>query len=234
MPCLAATSAPPRWTRSGYARRSGAWLGMTVTIRYIDCGPSMSALLPECGALAEGIDIRHGDADRVELAALLREAQIVLDGHMMIDDALLAGAPRLRSIIFLGTSASSYIDLAAASRRGIVVRTVQNYGDRTVAKHAFALQLAAARGLASMRAGIWAQQEGYRAGWKDARHRWPRRDRCRDRAHRGRVRHARHRLEPLADRDRAALRGTPPRRGPRRRRRALSGPETWVTELPPL
>src|SRR5207253_11041560 len=51
-----------------------------------------------------------------------------------------------------------------AARRGIAVRVVRNYGDRTVAEHAFTLLLAAARDVARMdrdiRAGVWAVREG--------------------------------------------------------------------------
>jgi D-3-phosphoglycerate dehydrogenase / 2-oxoglutarate reductase len=137
---------------------------LTVRISYIDCGASMRELLADCGPLADGIDIFDGDPAPDKLAALVRDAHVVLDGHTVLDGALLAQAPRLRSIVFLGTGASNYIDLAAASGRGIVVRAVKNYGDRTIAEHAFGLLLVAARGFVRMdrdvRSGIWAPQNG--------------------------------------------------------------------------
>src|SRR5262249_2049000 len=50
-----------------------------------------------------------------------------------------------------------------AARRGIAVRTIGNYGDRTIAEHAFGLLLAAARDFArmdrDMRAGFWIRQQ---------------------------------------------------------------------------
>ncbi|MGH7152333.1 MAG: 2-hydroxyacid dehydrogenase, partial [Acetobacteraceae bacterium] len=71
---------------------------------------------------------------------------------------------RCRSIVFLGTGASSYIDMEAARALDIRVRTIRGYGDRSVAEHAFALILAASRRVAEMdqalRAGVWEPLEG--------------------------------------------------------------------------
>jgi D-3-phosphoglycerate dehydrogenase len=65
----------------------------------------------------------------------------------------------LKAIVFMGTGASSYVDMDAAERLGIRVRTISGYGDRTVAEHAVALMFAAARKVAEMdralRGGIW-------------------------------------------------------------------------------
>ena len=68
----------------------------------------------------------------------------------MMDRALLEACPSLKCIVFLGTGAASYIDLAAAERLGIRVRTYGGYGDQSVAEHALALMLAAGRGIARM------------------------------------------------------------------------------------
>ena len=81
-----------------------------------------------------------------------------------MDAALLAASPDLRSVVFLGTGASSYIDITAAQRSNIVVRSVRGYGDRTIVEHAFGLLLAAARDTVRMdrdvRIGRWAASEG--------------------------------------------------------------------------
>jgi len=70
----------------------------------------------------------------------------------------------LRHIVFLGTGAASYIDLAAAKDHGIKVSTISGYGDTTVAEHAIGLMFAAARQTAkmdrSMRAGTWIPSQG--------------------------------------------------------------------------
>jgi D-3-phosphoglycerate dehydrogenase len=52
--------------------------------------------------------------------------------------------------VFLGTGAASFIDLVAADRLGIRVRTYGGYGDQSVAEHALALMFAAGRGIARM------------------------------------------------------------------------------------
>ena len=135
-----------------------------VTPVYIDCGALMAALMTETPSLAAGLEVRQGDPTPDELTELLKHAEVVLNGHTLIDAAILAAAPKLRSIVFLGTGAASYVDLAEAARRGVQVRVVRGYGDRTVAEHAFGLLLAAARGFAAMdaelRAGEWDAREG--------------------------------------------------------------------------
>jgi D-3-phosphoglycerate dehydrogenase / 2-oxoglutarate reductase len=70
----------------------------------------------------------------------------------------------LRHIVFLGTGAGSFIDLAAAARQSIKVSTIKGYGDTAVAEHAMALLFAAARNLAAMhlslRQGNWQVLQG--------------------------------------------------------------------------
>jgi D-3-phosphoglycerate dehydrogenase len=132
-------------------------------IVYIDCSPMMEPILATLPR-PMGMRVIHGDPTRTILDTALADADIVLNGRTAMDASLLAAHPGMRSIVFLGTGASSYIDLSAAARLGIHVRTVRGYGDRTVAEHAFALLLAAARGLARMdrdlRAGVWSAPEG--------------------------------------------------------------------------
>jgi len=78
--------------------------------------------------------------------------------------AQLQRCPNLRHIVFLGSGAASYIDLAAAKDLGIKVSTISGYGDTTVAEHAIGLMFAAARQTAkmdrSMRAGTWTPSQG--------------------------------------------------------------------------
>jgi D-3-phosphoglycerate dehydrogenase / 2-oxoglutarate reductase len=99
-----------------------------------------------------------------DVAALLAGCSVCIDDHTYFDDKLLGRCADLRRIVFLGTGASSFIDLAAAERRGIAVDTIKGYGDTAVAEHTIALVMAAARGVARMdseiRAGAWRQVEG--------------------------------------------------------------------------
>ena len=136
---------------------------MTIRTAYIDCSALMLSLLDEIGT-PHGMIVHAGDPSRSELEALIADADIVLNGHSHMDQALIASARKLRSIIFLGTGASSYIDIPAAGKIGVRVRNIRGYGDRTVAEHAFGLLLSAARNTAAMdrqmRQGIWNASEG--------------------------------------------------------------------------
>lgn len=125
---------------------------------YVDATPHSVRLLRDLDRPA-GMVVHEGDPDAGSLRDLIAGAEIVWNGHSYMTAADLAAAPLLRRIIFLGTGASSYIDLAAAEARGIAVETIRGYGDRAVGQHAIALALSALRQIALMdrniRAGQW-------------------------------------------------------------------------------
>jgi D-3-phosphoglycerate dehydrogenase len=66
--------------------------------------------------------------------------------------------------VFLGTGASSYMDVPALNGLGVQVHTIKGYGDTAVAEHTIALMFACCRGVAWMdravRAGTWEPLEG--------------------------------------------------------------------------
>jgi D-3-phosphoglycerate dehydrogenase len=99
-----------------------------------------------------------------ELPRLIDDYEICLDDHSYIPTDMVAQCHALKHIVFLGTGASSYMDVAALKQRGVAVHTIKGYGDRAVAEHAIALMFACARGLArmdrSVRAGTWGPLEG--------------------------------------------------------------------------
>jgi D-3-phosphoglycerate dehydrogenase / 2-oxoglutarate reductase len=72
---------------------------------------------------------------------------------------LMAQCPALKHIVFLGTGASSYMDVPALNGLGINVHTIKGYGDIAVAEHTVALIFACCRDLARMdravRGGVW-------------------------------------------------------------------------------
>ena len=88
----------------------------------------------------------------------------------VINDATYFGAPTLekcaglKHIVFLGTGAASFVDVAAAHKLGIKVSTISGYGDTTVAEHAMGLVFAAARHIGTMhsivRGGAWRPMQG--------------------------------------------------------------------------
>ncbi len=127
---------------------------------FIDCPPFLHELYRgEIAAIVPDLEINLGNPSPAEVAALLAGAPLAMNDHTLLDEALLAACPSLEAIVFLGTGAASYIDLAAAERQGIRVRAYGGYGDQSVAEHAIALMFAAARKLVEMdraiRAGHW-------------------------------------------------------------------------------
>jgi D-3-phosphoglycerate dehydrogenase len=94
-----------------------------------------------------------------DLPGLLAGYQICLDDHSYLPTEVMSRCPGLRHIVFLGTGASSYMDVPALNALGIEVHTIKGYGDTAVAEHTIALILACCRELARMdravRAGHW-------------------------------------------------------------------------------
>lgn len=131
-----------------------------MSVCYIDCSPFGRTLLtPELTARIPRLIVHDEPESADAVVERLREATVCLNGHTPMPAAVLRRCPRLRSVVFLGSGASSYIDVEAAEALGIAVRTVPGYGDRTVAEHTMALMLAASRRLAEMdravRRGEW-------------------------------------------------------------------------------
>jgi D-3-phosphoglycerate dehydrogenase len=118
---------------------------------FIDCPPFLHELYR--GGLDEivpDLSVNVGSPAPDEVIRLLDGSVFAMNDHTTMDATLLAGCPSLRSIVFLGTGAASFIDLTAAERLGIRVRTYGGYGDQSVAEHAIALMFAAGRGIARM------------------------------------------------------------------------------------
>jgi len=101
---------------------------------------------------------------REDLPRLLAGYDICLDDHSYMPTELVAQCKTLRHIVFLGTGAASYMNIAELKDRGITVHTIKGYGDTAVAEHTIALMFACARQLTRMdreiRAGKWDQLEG--------------------------------------------------------------------------
>jgi D-3-phosphoglycerate dehydrogenase len=132
---------------------------------FLDCPDDMAPLWQRVlkpGDPNIAVNICAGQPENVP--ALLNGRDTCIDDHSYFDADLLARCAGLKRIVFLGTGASSFIDLAAAQRCGIVVDTIKGYGDTTVAEHTMTLAMAAARSVTRMdrevRAGMWRQIEG--------------------------------------------------------------------------
>ncbi len=132
---------------------------------FIDCPSFLAALYDETlQAIVPGLEMTIDDVPGGDVAAHVGDAVGVINDHSYMTEAVLAACPALRVVVFMGTGASSYIDVAAAEARGIEVRTIKGYGDRSVAEHALALVFDCARQTARMdralRAGTWRTLDG--------------------------------------------------------------------------
>jgi D-3-phosphoglycerate dehydrogenase / 2-oxoglutarate reductase len=132
---------------------------------FIDCNDQLAAVW-ERVVRADDPPItvnRHAFAP-AELPALLEGCDIAIDDHSYMPTDLVAQCGALRHIVFLGTGAASYMNVAELNARGVTVHTIRGYGDTAVAEHAIALMLAASRDIAAMdrliRSGTWSTREG--------------------------------------------------------------------------
>ncbi len=132
---------------------------------FIDCNDQLAPVWQRVVRAGDPpIDVNREPYDRAGLPRLLQGYDICLDDHSYLPTELVEQCDALKHIVFLGTGAASYMDLAALALRGIQVHTIKGYGDTAVAEHAIALMLAASREVARMdrqvRSGIWSPQEG--------------------------------------------------------------------------
>ena len=102
--------------------------------------------------------------ERNELPRILAGHDICIDDHSYMPTDLVAQCRGLKHVVFLGTGAASYMNVAELAALGVTVHTIKGYGDTAVAEHAVALMFACARGLARMdrgvRVGTWSPLEG--------------------------------------------------------------------------
>ncbi len=138
---------------------------------FIDCNSQLAPVLarvrrPDDPAIAINAD-PFGAA---ELPALLAGYDVCLDDHSYLPTEVMASCRGLRHVVFLGTGASSYMDVAALNGLGIEVHTIKGYGDTAVAEHAMALIFACGRELTRMdravRGGVWEPLESMQLNGK--------------------------------------------------------------------
>ena len=131
---------------------------------FLDCTDDMIGLWQRVQRTGDPAITVNMGGNAADIPTSLRGYSTCIDDHSYFDADLLARCPDLRHIVFLGTGASSFIDIAAAERGGVRVHTIKGYGDTTVAEHTLALAMAAARDIArqdrDVRAGGWRQIEG--------------------------------------------------------------------------
>ena len=132
---------------------------------FIDCNDQLGAvwdkvIRPDDPAITVNRTVRVGP----ELPQVIAGYDIAIDDHSYMPTELVAQCPQLKHVVFLGTGAASYMNVAELNDRGIKVHIIKGYGDTAVAEHTIALMFAAARDLArmdrDMRGGQWTPQEG--------------------------------------------------------------------------
>lgn len=132
---------------------------------FIDCNDQLSPVWERVVRADDPpIDVNRKAFARDDLPRVLDGYDVALDDHSYMPTELVARCPQLKHIVFLGTGAASYMNVAELNARRVKVHTIKGYGDTAVAEHTVALIFAAARDVARMdrevRSGVWTPQEG--------------------------------------------------------------------------
>jgi len=127
---------------------------------FVDCNDELAPVLARVQRPDDPpIAVNGKPFQSADLPRLLAGYDICLDDHSYMPTEVMAQCRGLRHIVFLGTGASSYMDVVALNKLGIEVHTIKGYGDIAVAEHTMALMFACCRDLAGMdravRAGKW-------------------------------------------------------------------------------
>ncbi len=138
---------------------------------FIDCNDQLAPVWQRVVRADDPpIDVNRAAFAPDELPRLLNGYDICIDDHSYLPTALVERCEGLRHVVFLGTGAASYMNIAELAERGIRVHTIKGYGDTAVAEHAIALMLACCRDIARMdreiRAGVWSTREGVQLAGK--------------------------------------------------------------------
>ena len=132
---------------------------------FIDCNAQLAPVWERVVRADDPpIDVNRVPFEQAELPQLLTGYDICIDDHSHLPTELVEQCGTLKHIVFLGTGAASYMNVAELALRGIQVHTIMGYGDRAVAEHTIALIFAACRQIARMdrqvRSGTWSTLEG--------------------------------------------------------------------------
>jgi D-3-phosphoglycerate dehydrogenase len=132
---------------------------------FIDCNQQLEPIFRDVRRANDPqIDINTAPFRSEDLPRLLDAYSICVNDHSYLPTPIAAQCKSLRHVVFLGTGAASYMNIAELKELGIAVHTIKGYGDTAVAEHTIALMFAAARDLAIMdrevRRGTWKPREG--------------------------------------------------------------------------
>lgn len=132
---------------------------------FIDSTPDIDKVWTRVhGAKDIPVTVNMGPVDEKDVPGKVAGYDTVINDATYFSAPTLEKCAGLKHIVFLGTGAASFVDLAAAQKLGIKVSTISGYGDTTVAEHAMGLVFAAARHIATMhgivRSGAWRPMQG--------------------------------------------------------------------------
>lgn len=132
---------------------------------FIDSTPDIDAVWRKVHGPSDiAVKVNMGPAAAADIPKLIEGYDTVINDASYFNEDTLRQCKGLKHIVFLGTGAASFVDLAAAAKLGIKVSTISGYGDTTVAEHAMGLVFAAARHIATMHAlvrdGGWRPMQG--------------------------------------------------------------------------
>jgi D-3-phosphoglycerate dehydrogenase len=132
---------------------------------FIDCNAQLGAVWQRVYRPDDpAVTINTTPFEKSELPRVIGDYDIAIDDHSYMPTDLLRQCKSLKHVVFLGTGAASYMNVAELEAAGVKVHTIKGYGDTAVAEQTVALMMAACRDLARMdrniRAGTWAPREG--------------------------------------------------------------------------
>jgi D-3-phosphoglycerate dehydrogenase len=132
---------------------------------FIDSTPDIDKVWKRVhGANDVPVTVNMGPVDEKDVPGKVAGYDTVINDATYFSAPTLEKCAGLKHIVFLGTGAASFVDIAAAQKLGIKVSTISGYGDTTVAEHAMGLVFAAARHIATMhgivRGGAWRPMQG--------------------------------------------------------------------------
>jgi D-3-phosphoglycerate dehydrogenase len=132
---------------------------------FIDCNHQLEPVWRSVhGAGDPPVTVNTTPFKSEDLPRLLAGYDVVLDDHSYMPTPIIAQCKGLKHVVFLGTGAASYMNIAELKDLGVTVHTIKGYGDTAVAEHTIALMFDCAREIARMdrtlRGGTWKPLEG--------------------------------------------------------------------------
>ncbi len=132
---------------------------------FIDCNQQLGAVWQRVYRPDDPpVTVNTTPFQKEDLPRVIGDYEVCIDDHSYMPTDLVRQCRNLKHIVFLGTGAASYMNVAEIEALGVKVHTIKGYGDTAVAEQTIALMMACCRDLARMdrniRAGSWQPLEG--------------------------------------------------------------------------